>query len=223
MPTAVAVDRAAVAAMGEALRGTGRPLVGVSGTLSLAPLGRLATEEDSCTVPGTRSDVERLVLELAGDGVRSAVVRVPPVVHSTLDRHGFARTLIAIASGAGVAAYAGDGTNRWPAVHTLDLARLFRLVLEGAPAGSTWHAVGDEGVPFGEIARSIGGHLGVPVHSLRADRLGQHFGFLGPIVALDNPTSGALTRARMGWEPTHPGLLADLDGGDYFPRAASPA
>jgi nucleoside-diphosphate-sugar epimerase len=201
--------------LGDALAGTGKPLVGTSGTLALARLGRPGTEEDA-GAPGGRSDAENAAVGFADQGVRSSVVRVPPVTHSTLDRHGFARTLIAIAKQTGVAGYPGDGANRWPAGHTLDVGHLYRLALEDAPAGTRWHAVGDEGIPLREIAQSIGDHLGIPTASIPADRLEAHFGFLAMVIALDNPTSNLATRRILRWEPTHPGLIADFDHGDYF-------
>jgi nucleoside-diphosphate-sugar epimerase len=212
---AVATDLAVVHALGDALAGTGKPLVGTSGTLALANLGRPGTEEDAAA-PGPRTDAENAVIGFAERGVRSSVVRVPPITHSTLDRHGFARTLIAIAKRTGVAGYPGDGTNRWPAGHTLDVGHLYRLALEDAPAGTRWHAVGDEGIPVREIAGSIGDHLDLPTASIAADRLEAHFGFLAMLIGLDNPTSSLVTRRILGWEPTHPGLLADFDHGDYF-------
>ena len=213
--SAIAADLAAVHALGNALAGTGKPFVGTSGTLTLAYLGRPGTEEDA-GAPGGRNDAENAVTGFAAQGVRSSVVRVPPITHSTLDRHGFARTRIAIAEKTGVAGYPGDGANRWPAGHTLDVAHLYRLALEDAPAGTRWHAVGDEGIPLREIARSIGDHLGIPTASIPADRLEAHFGFLAAVITLDNPTSTRATRRILGWEPTHPGLLADNDPGDYL-------
>jgi nucleoside-diphosphate-sugar epimerase len=215
---AVATDLAVVHAFGDALAGTGKPLVGTSGTLALANLGRPGTEED--VIPGgPRIDAENAVVGFAEQGVRSSVVRVSPITHSTLDRHGFARVLIAIAKQTGLAGYPGDGTNRWPAVHTLDVGRLYRLALESAPAGTRWHAVGDEGIPVREIAQSIGDHLGVPTASIPADRLGEHFGFLATLIGMDNPTSNLVTRQVLGWEPAHPGLIADFDNGHYFTAA----
>ena len=213
---AIAADLDVLHAFGDALAGTGKALVGTSGTLAVANLGRPGTEEDAGN-PGGRTDAENAVIGFAERGVRSSVVRVPPVTHSPLDRHGFARTLIAIARQAGVAGYPGDGTNRWAAGHTLDVAHLYRLALEGAPAGTRWHAAGDEGIPVREIAQSIGDHLGLPAESIPEDRLQQHFGFLAAVIVLDNPTSTAVTRRVLGWQPTHPGLLADFDHGDYFP------
>jgi len=211
----VAADLAVVHAFGDALAGTGKPLVGTSGTLTLAYLGRPGTEEDP-GAPGGRTDAESAVTGFAERGVRSSVVRIPPITHSTLDRHGFARTLIAIARRTGVAGYPGDGANRWPAGHTLDVGHLYRLALEDAPAGTRWHAAGDEGIPVREIAQSIGDHLGLPAVSIPADRLSAHFGFLATVIVLDNPTSTLATRRILGWEPVHPGLLADFDHGDYF-------
>jgi nucleoside-diphosphate-sugar epimerase len=213
--TAVDQDLAVVHALGDALAGTGKPLVGTSGTLALAYLGRTGTEDDAGG-PGGRTAAENAVIGFAERGVRSSVVRVPPITHSTLDRHGFARTLIAIAKQSGVAGYPGDGANRWPAGHTLDVGHLYRLALENAPAGTRWHAVGDEGIPTREIAQSIGDHLGLPTASIPADRLEAHFGFLAMVIALDNPTSNLVTRRILGWAPTHPGLIADFDHGDYF-------
>jgi nucleoside-diphosphate-sugar epimerase len=212
---AIAAELAVVQALGDGLAGSGKPLVGSSGTLMLAHLGRPGTEEDGA-VPGGRGDAEIAMLGLTERDVRSSVVRIPPITHSTLDRHGFARSLIAIARQAGVAGYAGDGANRWPAGHTLDVGHLYRLALEEAPAGTRWHAAGDEGIPMRQIAQSIGDHLGLPAESIPADRLEAHFGFLAGLIALDNPTSTVTTRRILGWEPVHPGLLADFDEGDYF-------
>src|SRR5580658_1431559 len=211
----VAADLAVVRALGDALAGSGKALVGTSGTLALAYLGRACTEEDP-GAPGGRTDAENAVTGFAERGVRSSVVRISPITHSALDRHGFARTLIAIARRTGVAGYPGDGANRWPAVHTLDVAHLYRLALDDAAAGTRWHAAGDEGIPTRDIAQSIGDHLGLPVASIPADQLEAHFGFLATLIVLDNPTSTLATRRDLGWEPTHPGLLADFDQGDYF-------
>jgi nucleoside-diphosphate-sugar epimerase len=212
---AIAAELAVVQALGDGLAGTGKPLVGSSGTLMLAHLGRPGTEEDAA-VPGGRGDAEIATLGLAERDVRASVVRIPPITHSTLDRHGFARVLIAIARQTGVAGYPGDGANRWPAGHTLDVGHLYRLALEEAPAGTRWHAAGDEGIPMRQIAQSIGDHLGLPTASIPDGQLEAHFGFLAGLIALDNPTSTATTRRVLGWEPAHPGLLADFDDGDYF-------
>ncbi len=212
---AVATDLAVVHALGDALAGTGKPLVGTSGTLAVANLGLPATEDDP-GAPGPRIDAENAVIGFAGRDVRSSVVRVPPITHSMLDRHGFARVLIGIARQAGVAGYAGDGANRWPAGHTLDVAHLYRLALEDAPAGTRLHAAGDDGLPMREIAQSIGDHLGLPAASIPAGLLESHFGFLAPLIGLDNPVTTLATRKILGWEPVRPGLAADFDEADYF-------
>jgi nucleoside-diphosphate-sugar epimerase len=212
---AAAMDLAAVHALGDALAGTGKPLVGTSGTLALAHLGRPGTEQDTGAYGG-RTDAENAVIAFAERGVRSSVVRVPPITHSTLDRHGFARALIAIARRTGISGYPADGANRWPAGHTLDVAHLYRLALEGAPAGTRWHAAGDEGIPLREIAQSIGDHLAIPTASIPDDQLQAHFGFLATLIVLDNPTTTITTRRILHWEPVHPGLIADFGNGDYF-------
>lgn len=220
-PGAVASDLRAVEAIGAALEGSGKPFVGTSGTLQLAfagITGRPGTERDVVEA-GPRIDAENAVVALAERGVRSSVVRLPPTVHSTLDHHGFIPTLIGIARATGVAGYVGDGANRWPAVHTLDAARVYRLALEAAPAGARLHAVADEGVPVRDIAQVIGHKLGLPSVSIPPEDAPAHFGFLGPFVALDGPASSALTRELLGWQPTQPGLIADLDEGHYFQTA----
>lgn len=213
---AAETDLRAAQAMGDALVGSDRPFVGTSGTLMLALAGHggLGAEQD--TVPGgPRVDSENAVIALAERGVRSSVVRLSPLVHSTLDQHGFAHRLINVARDTGVSAYIGDGSNRWPAVHTLDAAHLYRLALEKAPAGTRLHGVADEGVPFRDIAEVIGRHVNVPVVSIPGEDAG-HFGFLSLFAALDNPTSSVLTQQVLGWRPESAGLLADLDEGHYF-------
>jgi nucleoside-diphosphate-sugar epimerase len=216
---AIAADYKAIEAFGDALAGTGNPLVIASGTLMLAGLGRTGTENDVME-SGPRVDAENLVVALADRGVRSSVVRLPPTVHSSLDHHGFIPMLIGIAREKGVSGYVGDGANRWNAGHTLDAAHLFRLAAESAPAGSRLHAVGDEGVPFREIAESIGRHLNVPAVSIAPEDAGAHFGFLGALVPLDAPVSSALTQELLDWKPTHAGLIEDLDEGHYFATRA---
>jgi nucleoside-diphosphate-sugar epimerase len=220
MHESLALDRAAIDALGDALAGSGKPLVGTSGTLMLAVggvTGRAGTEDDVFPDVGGRIDNENAVANLAARGVRASVVRLPPTVHSDLDLHGFVPTLIALAREHGVSGYIGDGANRWPAGHTLDAARLYRLALESAPAGARLHAVGDEGIPFKAIATAIGDRLGVPAATVEPERLG----FLSALAALDNPTSAEKTRALLGWEPTHPGLLADLAEDHYFAGAGA--
>jgi nucleoside-diphosphate-sugar epimerase len=215
--SAIDAEMLAVDAFAAALAGSGKPLVLTSGTLLLAGLnlGRTGTETDVAPA-GPRVDAENKVISLAADNVRSSVIRLPPTVHSDLDHHGFIPTLIAIARQKGVAGYVGDGANRWPAGHTLDAAHLYRLAIESAPAGTRLHAVGDEGIPFREIAAAIGRNLNVPTASIPADEAAAHFGFLGALVQLDNPTSSALTQELLSWKPEHPGLLEDIDAGHYF-------
>jgi nucleoside-diphosphate-sugar epimerase len=215
---AVGADLLAIETIGAALEGSDKPFVSTAGTLmlSLAGItGRLGTEEDVLK-EGPRIDAENTVVALAERGVRSSVVRLPPLVHSTLDHHGFGPTLIGIARDKGVAGYVGDGANRWPAVHTLDAARVYRLALETAPAGSRLHAVADEGVPFRDIAAVIARKLAVPTAGIAPEDADEHFSFLGGFVGLDNPTSSALTRQQLGWRPTHTGLIDDLGDGHYF-------
>ena len=215
---AAAADFAAIEALASALEGTGKPLVISSGTLLLAfagITGRPGTEADVAP-GGGRADAENFVIGLAGRGVRSSAVRLPPIVHSSLDHHGFAHILIGIARQAGASAYVGDGANRWPSVHTLDAARVYRLALESAPAGSRLHAVADEGIPFRDIAAAIGRGAGVPVASISASDAAERFAFLGGLVGVDNPTSSEVTRKVLGWEPAHPGLIEDLEHGHYF-------
>ena len=225
---AAEADRLAVEAFGEALAGTDRPLVIASGTLLAAP-GRLATEQDGHTAdpahplppgPAARQATAELVLSFATHGVRSSVLRLPPTNHGDGD-NGFMATLVAMARHKGVSGYIGDGVNRWPAVHRLDSAHLFRLALE-APAGSTLHAVADEGVAIRDIAEVIGRHLEIPVVSIAPEDAAGHFTWLADFLAYDAPASSAYTRRLLGWTSTEVGLLEDLDQGHYFrPAAAS--
>jgi nucleoside-diphosphate-sugar epimerase len=215
-------DRRAVEAMGLALADSDRPFVLASGMVGLSP-GRPATENDGLVASpeiranpaGVRHATALLTLSLRGIGVRSSVLRYPPTVHGDGD-NGFVATFVAIARQRNVSAYAGDGTNRWPAVHRSDAARLTRLAAESAPAGSVLHAVGDEGVPFREIAEAMGRHLDVPTKSLDAAEALDHFGPLGHFVGLDSPANAAVTRELLGWEPTGPGLLDDLEQEHYY-------
>jgi nucleoside-diphosphate-sugar epimerase len=215
---AAEADLRAVETMGSALEGTGKPFVNTGGTLMLGllGLGRPATEEDVSNPAIPRVASENATIALAQHGVRSSVVRLAPSVHSEADKHGFVPSLINIARAKGVSAFVGDGSNRWPAVHQLDAARLYRLALEAAPAGSRWHGVGEEGVPFRQIAGAIGRQLNLPVVSIAAEEAGSHFNFLSTFVQVDDPTSNALTRQRLGWQPTGPGLIEDLEQGHYF-------
>ena len=216
----VQADRRAIEALGVALEGTDKPLVIASGTPALP--GRVATEHDEMDPGGpvgARGANAQVALAMAARGVRPSVVRLPRSVHGEGDHHGFIARLIGIAHDKGVSGYVGDGSSRWPAAHVLDAARLFRLAAEQAPAGSVLHAVGDEGVPIRTIAEVIGRHFRVPV----ASRPAEEFGFLGPILAVDQPASSVLTRELLGWQPTHPGLVEDLEQGHYFEHAAAKA
>ncbi|HEX8006477.1 MAG TPA: SDR family oxidoreductase [Trebonia sp.] len=213
---AAQADLRAIEALGEALAGSGRPLVITSGTGLLAP-GRIGTEEDEPD-PGSfnpRVPAEGAALALAERGVRVSVARLPFSVHGEGD-HGFVPALIGIARAKGVSAYPGDGSNRWPAVHRLDAAYLFRLAVEEAPAGTRLHGVGDEGVPFRDIAEVIGRHLNLPVTSVSREEAEGHFEWLTPFALMDGPASSTLTQKRLGWHPVQPGLIADLDEGHYF-------
>jgi nucleoside-diphosphate-sugar epimerase len=217
MEGAIGSDMAAAQAFGDALVGTDKPFVNTSGTLMLAMmnLGRTGTEDD-ISPGGHRADVENATLALADRGVRSSVIRLSPLVHSDLDKHGFGPTLIGIARDKGFAGYPGEGANRWPAVHTLDAATLYRRAVESAPAGAILHGVGDEGVPTREIAEAIGRGTGLEVKSVPEEGLADYFSFLAGFITLDDPTSNAKTRELLDWEPTHPGLIDDYAEGHYF-------
>jgi nucleoside-diphosphate-sugar epimerase len=226
-----AAERQIMLAYGEALAGTGKPLVvsGSIGSPGWENLGRPATEEDPALPGGdaykgtlrVRNIVETTVIGLAERGVRSSIVRIPPVMHSATDNAGFLPLLIGLAKEKGVIGYPGDGANLWPAVHVRDLAALFRLALEKGPAGKSWHGIEGDGVRFREIAEAIGKRLGLPAVPIPADvlMLPGYFGFLANLVTLDLPASNAITRQVLGWEPSQPGLLEDLDNGHYFPPA----
>jgi nucleoside-diphosphate-sugar epimerase len=210
---AAETDRRAIDAIGGVLAGSDRPFVVTSGLAGFA-LGRTMTEEDAASADSPRFS-EQAALALTSRGVRVSVLRLPPSVHGEGD-HGFVPRLIDIAREKGVAAYPGDGSNRWPAVHRSDAARLFRRALESAPAGARLHAIGDEGVPVRDIAAVIGRHLRLPVTAVAPEQAADHFGWLGAFFSLDVPASSTLTRELMGWHPTHPGLLGDLEQGHYF-------
>ncbi|MQS16137.1 SDR family oxidoreductase [Streptomyces kaniharaensis] len=206
---AARAESAAVEAFGEALAGTDRPLVIASG-------GPVGTERDMPPATGSpRVAAARAALSLAERGVRSSVVRLAPTVHDA-STCGMVQQLIGIAREKAVSGYLGDGANRWPSAHRLDAARLFRLALEQAPAGSVLHGVAEEGVPLRAIAEAIGRHLDVPVKAVAAEDAAAHFGFLARILGNDMTASCALTRELLGWQPVHPGLLDDLDQGRWF-------
>lgn len=221
-PAATAADRRALETLGGALEGSDRPLVIASGLAGHAS-GSLVTEDDAPetdTVAGERMLAEQLVLALASSGVRSSSVRLSPTVHGDGDP-AFVAALIAIARAKGVSGYVGEGGNHWPAVHRLDAARLFRLALEKAPAGAVLHGAAEEGVPVREIAEAIGRHLDLKTTSVTPEDAAEHFGWLAGFAALDIRASSALTRERLGWTPTHPGLIDDLAQGHYFRTPAT--
>ena len=225
MDAVAAAELSIVRAYGEALAGTGKPLVAAGSIGSPGALGRPATEDDPALPSGNehkgtlraRNVVERAVIDLAERGVRSSLVRLPPVMHSTTDA-GFLPGLIALAKDKGFAGYPGDGENLWSAVHVRDVAPLFRLALEMGPAGRYWHAIQDEGIPLREVAGAIGNRLNLPATSVPVDvlMLPGYFGSLTNLVTLDLPATSLITRQTLGWEPTEPNLLADLDNGHYF-------
>jgi nucleoside-diphosphate-sugar epimerase len=215
---AAQADLRAVEAMGAALAGSGKALINTSGTAILAggPSSAPATENSPVDPAGLRAPSEDATLALAARGVRAAIVRLAPTVHGPTDRHGFVPTLIDHARTTGQAIFVGDGENRWPAVHNLDAARLYRLAVESAPAGSRLHGVAEEAIPFRDIAEAIGKRLNVPTASVSPEEATDRLGFIGWVASLDNPTSSALTRELLAWRPEHSTLLADLTNGAYF-------
>lgn len=208
------IDVRAVETMVAALEGSGKPFVNTSGTAMLSGLKRLGTEADVAPAGTRRGPSENAAL--AGHGVRGSVIRLAPTVHSDGDKQGFIPGLINIARTKGVSAYVGEGANQWPAVHRSDAARLYRLAVESAPAGTYLHGAAQEGIPFRQIAEAIGRQLNIPVVSIPPTEAMSHFGWMGHFSTLDNPTSSALTRQRLGWQPTGPGLIEDLELGHYF-------
>lgn len=210
-------DRHIIAALGSALAGSDRPLVITSG-IGVLPSGGLLNERtDPASGPGAhpRAATEEAAQGTLAQGVRTTVVRLPPSVHGEGD-HGFVPLLIGIARAKATAAYVGEGRNRWPAVHRLDAARLYVEVLERGTAGARYHAVGEEGVAFRDIAGAIGGGLDLPVLSVPADKAAEHFGWFAHFAAMDVPASSAWTREQLGWEPSGTTLLADMEGAGYF-------
>lgn len=206
---AAAADHAVVSAFGEELAGTGKAFIGVG----VARTGD--AERDAAISANPRSAVSRTIADLNARAVRAVLVGVPAVTHSTRDRHGFIPRLIKIARETGVSGYVGDGANRWPAGHTLDVARLFRLALEKAPAGAQLFAAAEEGIAVREIAETIARRLGIPAVSIPAERAADHFeGF--PFITFDITMPNAQTRRLLGWEPVHPDLISDLEQDHYF-------
>jgi nucleoside-diphosphate-sugar epimerase len=211
---ATRTDAAAIGTFVASLAGSGKPLV-ISGATLVTP-GRPATERDELIARGpvaARISNMRTALAAAERGVRPCLVMLPRSVHGRGDRHGFIPQLIAMARAKGVSGYIGDGTSRWPAVHVKDAATLYRLAVEQAPAASVLNAVGDEGVPVREIAEAIGRRLNLPARSLPA---GEFEGMMVRLLSTDMPASSAITQELLGWKPTHPGLIEDIEQGHYF-------
>ena len=211
---ATRTDAKAIETFVTSLAGSGQPLV-ISGATLVTP-GRPATERDELIAAGpiaARTTNMQAGLASANRGVRSCLVMLPRSVHGEGERHGFVPQLISLARAKGVSGYIGDGASRWPAVHVKDAASLYRLAIEQAPAGAVLNAVGDEGVPVRQIAEAIGRHLGVPARSLPSEELS---GMLVRLLSTDMPASSTLTQRLLGWEPTHPGLIEDIEQGHYF-------
>ncbi len=207
----IAIDRAAVEAMLAAMEGSGKPFLLTSGVL-MVDAGREATEEDAPSLEGPgagRGATELAAQAFAERGVRAMIVRLPQV-HDT-EKQGLVSYAIEIAREKGVSAYVGDGSNRWAAAHVSDVARLYRLALEKGEAGACYHAVGESGVPMRAVAEAVGKRVGVPTVSIAPDEAFAHFGFVGMFALRDAPVSSRLTRERLGWAPTGPGLIADLE------------
>jgi nucleoside-diphosphate-sugar epimerase len=216
------IDLQAIQAIGAELEGSDKPFVITGGTAALTP-GQVSTERDTVAPDHplrARAVSEEAALALADKGVRVSTVRLAPTVHGDGD-HGFMSTIISVAREKGVSAYVGDGSNRWPAVHRLDAAHLFRLAVENAPAGSVLHGIADEGVSLRAVAEVIGRHLDVPVTALAPEDSAGHFGWLGHLLAADIPSSSTLTRELLAWQPMQPGLVEDLEKGHYFRSPAA--
>ena len=203
----IEIEQQTVIALLDALAGSGKPFIATSGIAMLAP-GRVATEDDR-PQPWGRGATERLVLDAAARGLRTAVIRLPPITHDC-GSGGFLPALAQIARDKGVAGYVGDGANRWPAGHRRDAARLYRLALEGGAPGSAYMAVADAGLPMRDIATALGRRLGLPTASIAAGDAQDHFGWLGLFAGVDMPASSQITQDRLGWRPAQPGLLEDI-------------
>ena len=211
---ATRTDAAAIETFAASLAGSGKPMLISGGTI--ATPGRPSTEHDELIAAGpiaARITNMQAALAVAARDVRACLVMLPRSVHGQGERHGFIPQLIALARAKGVSGYIGDGASRWPAVHVKDAARLYRLAVEQSPAGSVLNAVGDEGVPVREIAEAIGRNLNLPAKSQPAEEFG---GMLVPLLSRDMPASSAITQELLGWKPTHPGLIEDIEQGHYF-------
>lgn len=222
MAASAAAERAAVQTIGDALAGTNRPFLLASGVAGLTP-GKPATEDDASPFHGPdspRGGSENLAFDFTGRGVHTVCLRFPPTVHGVGD-HGFIAVIAAVAREKGVSGYPGDGTNRWAAVHVSDAARLVALGLQKAPAGARLHAVAEEGVPTRDIAEAIGHALGLPVTSIAPDDVQDHFGWIAMFFAMDLPAASNATRELLGWTPTGPTLIEDIDAGGYPGSPAS--
>jgi nucleoside-diphosphate-sugar epimerase len=211
---AARIDAKAVETIGAVLEGSGRPFVVATGIGVQA--GRVAAVPESNAPPAARLAGPRAALRFLEKKVHTTIVCLPPVTHGPGDTRGFVPRLIAVARDKKASAFVGDGANRWPAVHVHDAARLFHFALERLAAGAAVHAVADDGIPIRDVAEAIGRRLGVPVASIPAADAPAHFGFMGALLARDSPSSGAVARELLGWEPTQPGLIADLETGHYF-------
>jgi nucleoside-diphosphate-sugar epimerase len=208
------IDRRAIAALGSALAGSSRPLIVTSGT-ALVQSSRLASEEEAPGNTNPRVASEEAAAAVAARGIHVSVVRLPPSVHGDGD-HGFVPMVIGMARQKGVSAYVGDGSNLWPAAHRLDAARLFRLAVEKGAANARYHGAAEQGVAFRNIAAVIGHRLNIPVVAKSPAEAADHFGWFAHFAAVDNPTSSEWTRQTLGWQPTQPGLIADIDRPAYF-------
>lgn len=218
----VEVDRAAIETIGSTLAGSDRAFIIAAGLIG-APSGRVLTERDkfdSITATSPRLANVQAAVAFAERGVRTSAVRFAPTVHGEGD-HGFIKQLVEIARKKGVSGYVGDGSNHWPAVHRFDAADLVRRGLEKAPAGSYLHATAEQGVPIREVAEVIGRHLNVPLVSVAPQDAVEHFGWLGGFIGADALVSNELTRELLDWQPTHPGLIDDLEKGHYFQHEAA--
>jgi nucleoside-diphosphate-sugar epimerase len=214
---AAAVDKQVIEAFGDVLAGSNRPLICTGGLLGIKPShGSLITEDDVSTSPVRLS--EAVTIAQTDLGVKTSVIRLAPSVHGPGDHIGFVPTLIAIAREKGVSAYIGDGTNQWPAVHRLDVARLYRLVLENGKAGSRYNGTAETGIPIRQLAELIGDHLNLPVVSIAPDEAARHFGWMALFAGMNSPASNQKTREQLGWTPSGSTLFDDMKAGFYFDR-----